>query len=250
MTMPISLITILNYFLILTVFILFIRFMWDLFFDRNYQPVDWRDAVKRGRVSGILRKAERNYPDKVRFFNWWFQVERLKKDRIPGDFAELGVYKGESAKIIHHMDPGRFFHLFDTFSGFPDIDLAVETGEAATYTPARFSDTDIGEVTRKIAGNENIRIYPGYFPYTADQVSTRRFALVNMDADLYNPTKAGLAFFYPRLSPGGVIIVHDYNVLWEGVRRAVDEFAATIPESVTLLPDQNGTVMIIRSKKS
>jgi O-methyltransferase len=69
-----------------------------------------------------------------------------------------------------------------------------------------------------------------------------------MDADLYNPTRAGLELFYPLLSPGGVMMVHDYNHKWPGITRAVDDFAGKIPENLVILPDTNGTVMIIRNK--
>jgi O-methyltransferase len=193
-------------------------------------------------------QLEKHYPDKVRFFTWWFQVERLKRDRVPGDFAELGVYKGESACILHHLDPGRKFHLFDTFSGFPQQDLEHESGEAATYTSDRFSDTHITAVLKRISGNENILMHPGYFPETAEKVRNEIFALVNLDADLYQPTRAALDFFYPSLSPGGIIFIHDYNYKWEGIKRAVDEFMKTIPESLLLVPDMDGTCMIVKNK--
>ncbi|MEI7980960.1 MAG: TylF/MycF/NovP-related O-methyltransferase, partial [Bacteroidota bacterium] len=188
---------IINYILILLVLILFIRYMWGVFFDGNYQPVDWRYALSKGKVSDKVKKIEKKYPDKVRFFTWWFLVDRLRLEEIPGDFAELGVYKGESAKILHHLDPDRTLHLFDTFSGFSGHDLGNETGKAATYTPDNFSDTEVNKVLNFIGGNVNIRIYPGYFPETAGAVGERKFALVNLDADLYNPTMAGLNFFYP-----------------------------------------------------
>jgi len=243
-----TLFQVINYSLILIVLIIFIRYIWDMIFDRNYQPAEWQHAVKQGSIPKLLQKIERSYPDKVRFFNWWFLVERLKKEQIPGDFAELGVYKGDSAKVIHHMDPTRNFHLFDTFSGFPEDDLKMETGEAATYTKANFSDTTVERVRQTISGNQHIMIHPGYFPGTAHAVIHQRFALVNMDADLYLPTKAGLEFFYQRLSPGGVILVHDYNAKWEGIKKAVDEFVQTIQESLVVLPDMEGTAMIIKSK--
>jgi O-methyltransferase len=239
---------IINYSLIIIVLILFIRYMWDVFFDRNYQPAGWQDARKHGRVSGLLQKLEKNYPDKVRFFNWWFQVERLKREQVPGAFAELGVYKGESARIIHHLDPGRRFHLFDTFEGFTAKDLVIEKSEAATYSTSNFADTSLQKVLHTIGGNQNIFLHPGYFPGSASKVIHERFALVNIDADLYNPTKAGLEFFYPRLSPGGVILVHDYNYKWEGILKAVDDFCKTIPEAMVVLPDMECTVMIIRNK--
>jgi len=246
--MNIPVFQIVNYTLILVVLILFIRYVWDVFFDREYQPVVWQEAKKQKRVPKHLQRLEKNYADKVRFFNWWIQVERLKKENVPGAFAELGVYKGESVRIIHNMDPGRKFHLFDTFEGFAGMDLQHETGEAATYTTEHFADTNVYKVLQKINGNQNLVIHKGYFPYTASGLEDERFALVNMDCDLYNPTLAGLEFFYPRLSPGGVILVHDYNPKWEGIRKAIDEFTGKIPDPFFLLPDMEGTVMIIKGK--
>ena len=239
---------VINYTLILIVLVLFIRYIWDMFFDRNYQPVQWQEAVRNGKAGKFLPKLEKNYSDKVRFFNWWFQVERLRDHRVPGAFAELGVYKGESARILHHMDPDRRFHLFDTFRGFTEKDLSSEKGEAATYTTENFADTSIAGVLRLIGGNSNLLVHPGYFPASAAGIAGEKFALVNIDADLYNPIRAGLEFFYPRLSPGGVIIVHDYNHKWPGAMEAVDEFTARIPESPVVLPDMECSVMIIRNK--
>ena len=239
---------IINLIIILVVFIFLIRYIWDIFFSQNYSPVAWQCARKAGKINKKLVILEEKYPDKVRFFNFWFQVERLKRDDIPGAFAEAGVYKGESARVIHQMDPDMAFHLFDTFNGFPEKDLLYETGEAATYTNKNFADTHVRQVINKIDGNENIFIHEGYFPDTAKELKDETFALVNLDLDLYVPTKAALEFFYPRLSPGGVIIIHDYNPKWQGICKAVDEFVSAIPEPLVLVPDMDGTCMIIRYK--
>ena len=87
-----------------------------------------------------------------------------------------------------------------------------------------------------------------HFPDSAKGLRENNYALVNMDADLYNPTKAGLEYFYPRISPGGVIMIHDYNEKWEGLMKAVDEFASTIPEPLVVIPDLDSTVMILKNR--
>lgn len=252
--------------------ILLVRYAWGIFFDKNYYPVEWKNAWKQGMISNELLRLEHSYPDKVRFFNWWFQVERLKRDGVPGDFAELGVYKGESAKILHQMDPSRKFHLYDTFEGFKEEDLQHETGKAATYTIRNFADTSLEAARRYIGGNENIVFHPGRFqessvvshqssavnPQSSGSDSQnidcrlptsdfRLFSLVNLDADLYLPTKAALEYFYPRLSPGGIIIIHDYNFKWPGIKKAADEFAASIPEPLVMVPDMEGSVIIVKA---
>ena len=94
---------------------------------------------------------------------------------------------------------------------------------------------------------EKCIVKEGYFPDTAINFH-HPVALVNIDADLYLPTRAALDFFYPKLSPGGVIMVHDYNFMWSGVIKAVNEFVMTIPENLVILPDQDGTAMIVRNK--
>jgi len=220
-------------------------FAYESFFGKNYQPRLWKQEVKAGKVSKSLQKAERRYKDSIRFFAWWFQIEQLKKRKVQGDFAELGVYKGDSAEVLHLMDEDRNFHLFDTFSGFQQKDLANETGKAAGYTPHHFADTSLDSVKKKLNSNRFV-FYPGDFSLTQSKAENLTFALVNMDADLYVPTKAGLSFFYPRLSPGGVIFVHDYNPDWPGIVKAVDEFAEANAVSVIHLPDDDDTVMIFK----
>jgi len=270
----VSFFQLLNFAIILLVLILLVRYVWGIFFDKNYRPVEWENHRKQGIIGKELIRLEHNYPDKVRFFNWWFQVERLKRDGVPGDFAELGVYKGESAKIIHLMDPSRKFHLYDTFEGFKEEDLKHETGEAASYTTRNFADTSLEAVRRNLGGSDRFVYHPGRFseltvdsrqlteslmpttdqqPFSSDcQLPTVNcqllFALVNLDADLFKPTKAGLEYFYPLLSPGGVIIIHDYNYKWPGIKKAVDEFASAIPETLVMVPDMEGSVMIIKSQ--
>jgi len=219
-----------------------------MFFGESYEPPAWENARKQGKLSKELLKASRNYPDKVRLYNFWLQIQRIEKDGIKGDMAELGVYKGDTARVFHLMAPDRILHLFDTFEGFTATDLQPETGEAATYTTKNFADTSINKVLKKIGGDSStIKTHAGYFPQSTVGLEDTTFAIVNIDADLYNPTKAGLEYFYPRLSPGGVIFIHDYNYKWEGLMKAVDEFVATIPEKLILVPDLDSSVMIVKS---
>jgi O-methyltransferase len=225
------------------------RFAWNMWFSTAFYPAEWLAAKKEGRIDPELAAMARSYPDKTRFFAWWLQVERLNRDAVRGDFAEVGVYKGESARIIHRMDPNRPFHLFDTFKGFPKVDLSAETGEAAGYTTHHFADTGVARVLKRINGNPNIIVHKGYFPETAQEVKHGLFALVNLDADLNRPTKAALEFFYPRLAAGGVIFIHDYNYRWEGIRKAVDGFIASTGEVAVLLPDPDSTLIIVKRKK-
>jgi O-methyltransferase len=212
------------------------------------KPYAWEEAVRKGEVSSKLKKIERFYRDKARFYAIWFQIRRLKRENISGAFAEVGVYQGETAKMIHEMDPDRRLHLFDTFEGFAKQDLQLEQASHPNLN-ADFSNTNLEQVKKFIDGNINVIFHPGYFPSTTKKLEEKEYAFVHLDADLYQPTLAGLMYFYPRLTPGGLILIHDYNHTWSGVTRAVDEFIKTIPESLVELMDWQGSVLIIKNKK-
>lgn len=47
-------------------------------------------------------------------------AEQIHELEIPGDAAELGVYRGDFAVHINAAFPDRLLHLFDTFEGFAE----------------------------------------------------------------------------------------------------------------------------------
>lgn len=212
------------------------------------KPHKWEEAIKQGGISYNLKKLERTYRDKVRFYTFWLQIERLKNEKILGDFAELGVFQGETANIIHEMDTTRILHLFDTFEGFDKQDLLLENSTEDKFSTSNFSNTSLEEVKKYIDGNENVHFHPGYFPDSAKNLNETNYAFVHLDADLYKPTLAALNYFYPKLSVGGVIIIHDYNHTWDGLRKAIDEFVQSIPETIVEVADWQGSIMIVKNK--
>lgn len=198
--------------------------------------------------SELLRKwlagnRSNNAGDLARLYAIILNVKQLLSDAVAGDFAEIGVYRGNSAAVLAHFArrEGRTTFLFDTFTGFDQRDLVkVDDGR-----PAEFDKTSINAV-KSLVGAEMVEYVVGYFPASVTaNIRNRTFALAHIDVDLYQPMRDALAFFYPRLSPGGLLIVHDYSSeAWAGAKQAVDEFLKSIPERLTLLPDKSGTAVI------
>ncbi len=143
--------------------------------------------------------------------------------QLQGDIAELGVAYGASAKLIASHAGPRTVHLFDTFDGLP----APSKGDSKKFQPGDFR-SQLENVQAYLAGL-NCRFYPGLFPGTAGPVSGNQFSFVHLDVDLYESTRAGLEFFYPRMARGGILISHDY-LSAEGVTRTFQEFFADKPE--------------------
>jgi O-methyltransferase len=145
--------------------------------------------------------------------------------RVPGELAEVGVAYGGSARLLGEHAQGKTLHLFDTFRGLP-APLECDSNE--------FTEKDYAcalEEVRAYLGSSAV-FHAGLFPQeTGADVADLRFSFVHLDVDLYRSTLDSLHFFYPRMSPGGVILAHDFPSA-EGVRRAFEEFFADLPEPV------------------
>ena len=168
-------------------------------------------------------------------------VQRIVLDQVEGHFAEVGVYRGDSGRLMHSIDPSRNLYLFDTFEGFPKQDL-----EKGVEHDRRFKDTSVKIVLRNIGHTKNVIIKKGRIPDTLTGLESVLFAFVLVDLDLYVPTVASLEFFYPKISRGGYLMVHDYNnpeSNW-ACKRAVDEFMRDKRELLLEIADNFGTVVI------
>jgi hypothetical protein len=167
---------------------------------------------------------------------------------LPGDFAECGVFKGASAyilaKAICKNAPEKCLHLFDSFSGLSQPGLFD-----GSYWRVGALAAATDEVERNLADVRHvIRIYPGWIPARFHEVAERSFALVHVDVDLYEPTRACLEFFAPRLVPGGMLICDDYGFkTCPGAKRAVDDFAASGSWPVVHLP--TGQAVLYASRR-
>jgi hypothetical protein len=189
-----------------------------------------------------------NNGDAARFVAFLLNLRQLQNEGIEGDFAELGVWKGNSAAVLAAFADAssRKLFLFDTFSGFDSRDMA---GEERPKN-GDFENTSIGFVKTTIGRNSSTVFVPGYFPDSINpEVEASKYAFVHIDCDLYAPMKSALEFFYHRMSKGGMLILHDYSSgNWSGATRAVDEFRNTTGEYLSLWPDKSGTAMIRKTR--
>lgn len=190
---------------------------------------------------------EQSPADFVRNKAFRLAARQIRNCNVAGAVAELGVYQGDQARLLNALFPDRSLYLFDTFSGFSDRDLGAEQqNNLSSAIVGDFVDTSVELVMSKLPNPAMAKVFPGYFPETAAGID-ERFAFVSLDVDLFEPTRAGLHWFYERLSPGGYIFVHDYNnVRYLGVRKAVDGFVQESRACCVPLPDFAGSVIICK----
>ncbi|MGA2137412.1 MAG: TylF/MycF/NovP-related O-methyltransferase [Verrucomicrobiia bacterium] len=158
-----------------------------------------------------------------------YQFARLA-GHLPGDVAEVGVYKGGTARLLAEVlhRGGKLLHLFDTFQGMPETDPQKDW-----HKQGDFADTSLPPVQEYLHEFPLVRFYPGLFPATAVPVRETRFCMAHVDVDIYRSVLDCCEFFYPRMTAGGIILFDDYGKLTcPGARRAVDEFFLDKPEAV------------------
>ena len=164
---------------------------------------------------------------------------------VPGAAAELGVYRGAFAACINALLPERRLYLFDSFAGFAEAEAA---DQAAGLVEAH-RNTDEERVLSLLPHPERAVIRKGFFPETARGLEEERFALVSLDADLEESTLQGLRWFWPRLSPGGYLLLHDWdNPRLPGVKRALTRYEEALRRRLPAVPlcDVCGTLVLTR----
>jgi len=164
---------------------------------------------------------------------------------VPGDLVECGVWKGGSAMLMALTlealgDTERRLWLYDTFAGMTrpeEVDRRARDG-SDTITRWEFFDRE-GHNEWAYAGLDEVRGnmratgYPesrivyveGEVEQTLPMRIPERIALLRLDTDWYRSTRHELDHLFPRLQPGGVLVLDDYGS-FEGARKAVDEYLA------------------------
>jgi O-methyltransferase len=214
----------------------------------------WRGNAFPGFAEAI---REFNYrPDKLpREGVRWFMINLLLgevRQRSSGDYAELGTYRGKTARIIYRgMAEGATLHCFDTFEGFPEKDVDAEAGHSAVaVATGLYGNTGMESVKRYIldgATDERLVLTKGRFPETFTGLERQTWRFVHLDCDLAEPMKAGLELFWPGLVPGGMVLVHDFNGYYaEGLQKVVREFCGQHGTVPVPMCDSAGSAVLVK----
>ncbi len=185
-----------------------------------------------------------------RLYALYKSVEYLVKASIPGDIVETGVWLGGSCMLAAETllrlgDRSRRILLFDTFEGHPrpdrekDVDIwgnrASEEWERQTaqHGAGKWGYASLEQVKANLAQtgypSDKLVFVKGKVEETILANIPPQVALLRLDTDWYESTKASLDYLYPKLAPGGVLIIDDYGH-YKGQKQAVDEYFAALGE--------------------
>jgi len=212
---------------------------------RTY-PVEF-DAPDRDIVSYVT-KNELSMTSPERLFATLLACRYACERGIAGDFVECGVWRGGNAMVaadvFRRLAPARKTYLFDTFAGMTEpTEADVSRGGSRAADEYRRMSRD-GHSEWCYASLEDVRggfeargLMAGAVFVKGDVAQTlldapslpERISVLRLDTDWYESTKLELEVLYPKLRPGGVLIVDDYGY-WGGARKAIDEYFSAHPK--------------------
>lgn len=169
-----------------------------------------------------------------KLYTLWQMLPHVKS--LEGYIAEVGVFRGGSAKIIceamkkHGI--AKKLLLFDTFAGMPKVNKQLDQ-----HREGDFKNTSLPEVMERLKAYNACEFYPGFFPDSASKHVLERFAFAHIDVDIHSSVLNCCEWFYPRMARGGIMLFDDYGTKsCAGAKKAVDDFFADKKEAVIYSP--------------
>ena len=220
---------------------------------------DLADAETRARID---RARATTMTSDARLFALDRAVEYVTRSGLAGAVVECGVWRGGSMRLaaealLARGDAGRELYLYDTYEGMTapsQADLDPRGRSARKLVDGSAQDSQImaraplDQVRHTLAQSaypaERIHYVVGRVEDTIPGTIPDAIALLRLDTDWYESTVHELVHLFPRLVPGGVLIIDDYGY-WQGCRKAVDEYFRDSPILLTFV-DDTGVVGVKR----
>jgi hypothetical protein len=160
-------------------------------------------------------------------------VETILEEDVPGDLVETGVWRGGASILMKGVLKAwgctdRRLFVADSFQGLPPPDAEHYPDDA----PSRLHEWDelavsVDEVRRNFERygllDDQVVFLEGWFKDTLPAAPIEQLAVMRLDGDLYESTMDALTHLYPKLSPGGFVIVDDYGDI-PPCRKAVHDY--------------------------
>lgn len=212
-----------------------------------------KDYFDTNRLVGNGAYSKPEYiSDYYRYRTFEFIAEEIITTNIEGSVAEFGVFRGVFSALINKKMYDRKLFLFDTFEGFDteEAKKEAELGRSDEIFEYAHKQTSTEQVLSAMPYPEQIVLCKGYFPKSVIQeAENEKYAFVSIDVDFEDSIYEGLKFFYPRLSAGGYIFLHDYNSAYlSGVKKAVQRYEKELSIVMHKVPiaDRAGTLIIVK----
>jgi O-methyltransferase len=168
-----------------------------------------------------------------RMDNLEFCVSDVLRRGVPGDLIETGVWRGGAAILMRGVlkaygDSQRRVWVADSFQGLPHPDPQRFPSDAGdphwTFTALAVSQDQVKDnFARYGLLDDQVQFLPGWFRDTLPTAPIEQLSILRIDGDMYESTIEALNFLFPKVAPGGYVIIDDYGCL-PACRAAVDDY--------------------------
>lgn len=149
-------------------------------------------------------------------------VESVIRENIAGDLIETGVMRGGAVILMRAIlraygVQDRTVWVADSFEGLPAPDPKNYPADAGAQWHLRpLTEVGVEHVKRNFERyglfDNQVRFLPGWFRDTLPEAPIKQLAVMRLDGDLYESTMDALVPLYPKLAPGGFVIIDDYSL--------------------------------------
>jgi macrocin-O-methyltransferase TylF-like protien len=178
-------------------------------------------------------------------------VRQVLWDNVPGDVMETGVWRGGAciylrAILLAYGVTDRRVIVADSFDGLPSPDPDKYPADSGNDLHT-FGDlaVSLDEVKSNFARygllDDQVVFVKGWFRETLPNAPVGRLAVLRLDGDMYESTMDALTYLYEKVSPGGFVIVDDYEDQ-PTAGQAVNDFRATRAISEAMVDIDDGAV--------
>lgn len=161
------------------------------------------------------------------------KLEYILDSQLEGDIVEMGCYVGTTSlfirRVMNERHTDKAFHVYDSFAGLPEK-VAHDSSAAGDQFKA-------GELLAKKSQfvtnfkKANLRlpvVHKGWFHELAAEDVPNKIAFAFLDGDYYESIHDSLKLVWPKLVPGAVVIIDDYqNEALPGAAKAADQWLQT-----------------------
>jgi hypothetical protein len=167
---------------------------------------------------------------------------------LEGDFVACGVNTGIMPLAICEYTEinktDKSFWLFDTYEGIPESQMSAAERDARVAENAAFYSDCYEIAVKNFAPYPRAKLIRGMVPDTLSKANIDRVAYLSIDMNIAYPERKAVEHFWPKLSPGAMVIMDDYaQAHYDAQRRSMDEFAASVGVTVLTLPTGQGLMM-------
>lgn len=166
---------------------------------------------------------------------------------LKGDFVECGVNTGIlSLAICDYVNFNmldKSFYLFDTFSGIPESLMSSFEAKDRLHSNSKYPDC-YEQAKLNFSNYPRAKLVRGMVPDTLSKVNVDHVCYLSIDMNIAYPEREAIEFFWPKLSPGAMVVLDDYGWLnYENQKNTMDEFALKVGVEILTLPTGQGLII-------